>query len=65
MSYKVEVRVGADPLYYSNACRFETKPEAEAYARDLHRRWTSVREFRVAECHLEPNQSYAIWQDTP
>ena len=32
-----------------NGLRFATKAEAEAYARDLEWRWTSVRRWRVVK----------------
>lgn len=49
MSWKPEVRVPHDDKWYDNATRFETKEEAEAYARDLESRWTAVREARTVE----------------
>ena len=32
MKYKAEVKVGADPKWYSNALRFDTFKLAEVYA---------------------------------
>ncbi len=47
MPYKVEVQADNSRTWASNALAFKTREEAEAYARDLHARWTAVREWRV------------------
>ena len=47
--FKVEVHtVSCQPgVWTGNGMTFDTKAEAEAYARDLFSRWTAVREWRV------------------
>lgn len=47
MSYKVEVIADDSGVWVSNALRFATEREANAYGHDLAYRWTAVREFRV------------------
>tara|TARA_R110000751_G_scaffold126285_1_gene228131 strand:- start:510 stop:674 length:165 start_codon:yes stop_codon:yes gene_type:complete len=47
MKYKAEVKVGADPKWYSNALRFDTFKLAEVYAKDLFSRWLATTEWRV------------------
>jgi len=58
MSYKVEVLVCGETEWATNQLRFATKEEAEAYGRDLFRRWLAVREWRVTESEEPVN--YAI-----
>lgn len=48
-SYKAEVIADGSGEWVSNALRFATRAEAEEYAKDLHSRWTLVREWRVVE----------------
>jgi hypothetical protein len=48
-SYKPEVRADSTGTWAGNACRFATRAEAEAYVRDLARRWAAVRDTRVVE----------------
>ena len=48
-SWKPEVQVKDDERWYDNALRFETKDEAEAYARDLFQRWFTAVGHRAAE----------------
>lgn len=50
MSYKAEVIADNSGEWVSNALRFATNPEAEAYVADLKWRWTSVRSTRVVQC---------------
>ena len=45
--FKVEVRTGSDPKFYSNAMRYDTKAEAEEAARDLASRWLLVVDWRT------------------
>lgn len=45
--FKVEVLADSSGVWAGNALTFGTRPEAEAYARDLFSRWTAVREWRV------------------
>ena len=47
--YKVEVQVGNDPKWYSNALKFDTKELAQAYGKDLTSRWLATKDFRVVE----------------
>jgi len=47
MSFKVEVTTDSSGCWDSNALRFATKKQAEAYAVDLMRRWFLVRDTRV------------------
>jgi hypothetical protein len=49
MSYKPEVQTDSSGKWYSNAARFATLEEADAYNLDLAWRWTAVRESRVIE----------------
>ncbi|NQW81307.1 MAG: hypothetical protein HQ445_09055 [Polaromonas sp.] len=49
LSYKPEVRTGADPKFYANALVFATYAEAWHSASDLADRWMLVVDFRVAE----------------
>lgn len=57
-SWKSEVIADDSGKWVSNALRFPTKPEAEAYARDLASRWTLVRETRVIECDEGANYEW-------
>ena len=45
--YKVEVQADSSGTWAGNQKTFDTVEDAEAYARDLAGRWTSVREWRV------------------
>ena len=48
--FKVEVEVsGERGQWHGNGLTFETRAAAEAYARDLHSRWTAVEQWRVVE----------------
>lgn len=47
--FKVEVRVRNEQSFNSNALRFETREEAESYAKDLYSRWIAVEEYRLVE----------------
>ena len=51
MLFKIEVKTGSDPKWYSNAKRYPTMEEAEAAAADLASRWLLVVDYRgvVAE----------------
>ena len=59
-SYKVEVKADSSGMWASNQLRFADERQAQAYAEDLNRRWTSVREFRVAATRDPVN---AGWSD--
>ena len=45
--FKIEVKTGADPKWYSNAKRYDTMEEAEAAALDLASRWLLVVDYRA------------------
>jgi hypothetical protein len=49
MSWKPEIKTAHDTKWYSNELIFETKQEAESYARDLFYRWTATESWRVTE----------------
>ena len=55
MSWKPEMKVVNDENWYPNGLVFETKMEAELYAKDLYSRWTSSTDHRAVESDLEPN----------
>jgi hypothetical protein len=50
MSWKPEVQADSTGKWATNAVRFETKEEAEAYLKDLFSRWIAVRDTRIVEC---------------
>lgn len=60
MSWKPEVLVNGE--WGLNGMAFETKPEAEAWAKDLLNRWYSANDFRAVESEDVPN--YRINLDT-
>jgi hypothetical protein len=49
MAFKAEVIADDSGKFVGNALVFETREEAEDYARDLRSRWILVREWRVVE----------------
>jgi len=49
MKYKVEVIADSSGKWAGNGLTFDTKAEAEEYAKDLMFRWILVREWRVVE----------------
>jgi hypothetical protein len=49
MSFKAEVVVDSSGRWTTNALRFASREEAEAYGADLAMRWILVREVRVVE----------------
>lgn len=49
VSYVAEVIADNSGQWAGNGLRFATRETAEAYARDLMWRWTSVRQWRVVE----------------
>jgi len=60
--YKVEVIADSSDVFVGNGVRFDTKENAEEYARDLMWRWTLVREWRVM--HLAPRVSEGVmWKE--
>lgn len=44
--FKIEVRTGSDPKWYSNAMRYDTLKEAENAAWNLAMRWAAVVDYR-------------------
>jgi len=50
MSWKAEVIADGSGQWCSNALRFATREQAEAYLWDLADRWTAVRGMRATEC---------------
>ncbi len=51
--FKIEVKTGSDPKWYSNAMRYPTMKEAEAAAFDLATRWTAVVDYRAVVAEPE------------
>ena len=49
IKFKIEVKTGSDPKWYSNAMRYDTLKEAEAKAYDLAMRWTAVVDYRAVQ----------------
>ena len=47
--FKAEVIADNSGEWVGNQLKFDTKEEAETYAKDLASRWTAVREWRVVE----------------
>ena len=45
----VKVLADSSGVFVGNGLKFDTKENAEAYARDLFGRWTAVREWKVLE----------------
>lgn len=45
--FKIEVKTGSDPKWYSNAMRYDTRKEAEAAAWNLAMRWAAVVDHRA------------------
>lgn len=60
MSYKVEVRTGVDPKWYTNSVRLATEEEALDYGQDLVYRWTAVMDMRVVESQDPVNYRWVI-----
>jgi hypothetical protein len=56
MSWKVEVQADSTGTWAGNALRFAYELEARAYAIDLSRRWTAVRQYRVVETEDPVNE---------
>jgi hypothetical protein len=50
MSFRPEVVADSTGKFIPNGLRFATQAEAEAYAKDLMFRWTSVTDTRAVEC---------------
>ena len=46
---RIEIQTRGDPQWYGNDLRFEAWTAAYAYALDLARRWTAVKDIRVLQ----------------
>lgn len=46
-AFRVDVQGVGETIWVSNALRFDTEAEAEAYARDLFARWMGMQAWRV------------------
>lgn len=55
--FKIEVKTGSDPRWYSNAMRYDTLEEAEAAAKDLMSRWMLVTDCRGVEASLATKEA--------
>lgn len=51
MSFKAEFQADSSGTWAGNALRFRPAQEARDYAVQLAWRWTSVRDWRIVECH--------------
>jgi hypothetical protein len=58
MSWRPEVQTDLTGQWHGNGLRFLTHKEAEATARNLMRRWLSVRSARAVECVDPVNYHY-------
>jgi hypothetical protein len=58
VSYKVECNTAGSTTWASNALRFATSAEGEAYGHDLFMRWTALNEYRVIECEDPVNYKW-------
>lgn len=58
MSFKAEVKTRTDINWVSNALRFSSREQAEAYAKNLMQRWTAVTEWRITESTDEANATF-------
>ncbi len=57
MSFKVECNVFGEAAdsWASNALRFASQAEAEAYGADLFSRWMGLKSYRVSICRDDVN----------
>lgn len=58
MGFQGEVIADDSGKWATNSLVFPTEAEALDYVKDLARRWTLVREIRVAEVAEEPNYKW-------
>jgi hypothetical protein len=56
-SYKPEITTDNE-TWSSNALRFPTEGEAQAWVDDLYRRWSSVKATRVTPSNDAPTHGY-------
>lgn len=57
--FKVWVKTGTDPKWYTNAMEYATEDEAKAAAVDLAGRWLLVTEHTTAKAGEDPNERAA------
>ncbi len=56
IKFKIEVLADSSGKWATNMMIFNTAEEAGVYARDLARRWTLVRDWRIIEVEIiEPD----------
>lgn len=55
--WKAEVIADDSGEWCGNQLRFDTREQAEAYARDLYSRWTAVRQWRAVEVTEDEQQA--------
>jgi hypothetical protein len=65
MAWKNEVQADNSGTWSTNALRFATKEEAEAYGLDLYQRWTLVREYRATETDEPVNYRFVDGRVVP
>jgi hypothetical protein len=63
-SFKVGVRNKKSEQWVYNGLRFHSEENAQAYADDLSRRWTWVREAAVHQSEDEPNAVFPVPDST-
>lgn len=59
--YKAEVSTGDPTRFDTNGVMFESREEAERYARDLASRWTLVTDWRIREATAEEIARDAVY----
>jgi hypothetical protein len=64
-SFAAYFKTRQDSTFATNALRFATKEEAEAYARNLFMRWLGASEWKVEPDTDPPNYVFANGQATP
>lgn len=63
-SHKVGIRLKGETAWTYNALRFSNEGEALAYADDLMKRWTLVRQVEVHRSEDEPNATFPVPDST-
>lgn len=58
MGFKPMIQTANDPKYYPNALVFATPEEAEAWAKDLFKRWLLMTDHRVDEVDDQPTHTF-------
>ncbi len=59
--YKAEVSTGDPNRFDTNGVMFESREEAERYARDLAARWTLVTDWRIREATVDETARDAVY----